>query len=105
VPKTVGPLSLDAMGKAWVPAGGAGDKADAYVRPVEDVADGQNLDAAVLLGYVIAHELGHLLIGPGHSADGVMRARWGRNEFQALRQRWLRFNRTDAERIRMAAGK
>lgn len=105
VPKTAGPLSLDAMGKAWVPESGSGDKADAYVRAVEDMAERHQVQAGVLLGYVMAHELGHLLGGPGHSPDGVMRASWGSAEVQALRQRWLRFNPADAQRLRYAAAR
>ena len=45
-----------------------------------------------LLGYVIAHELGHLLIGAGHRPNGIMRASWGKNELDALNRRHLKFN-------------
>jgi hypothetical protein len=35
-------------------------------------------DTALVLGCVIAHELGHLLLGPrGHSMGGIMQAHWG----------------------------
>lgn len=35
-------------------------------------------DNALILGCVIAHELGHLLLGDhGHSIAGIMQARWG----------------------------
>ena len=38
-------------------------------------------DLGAILGNVIAHELGHLLIpGQAHSPEGLMRANWGRNE-------------------------
>jgi hypothetical protein len=34
-------------------------------------------DVAVVLGCVIAHEIGHLLLGPhGHSVHGIMQGRW-----------------------------
>ena len=37
-----------------------------------------NDDTALVLGCVIAHELGHLLLGPyGHSIGGIMQAQWG----------------------------
>ncbi len=36
-----------------------------------------------ILGPAVAHELGHLLLrARGHSAVGIMRARWGRADFQ-----------------------
>ena len=35
-------------------------------------------DARTILGYVIAHELGHLLLGSNsHSSGGIMRSPWG----------------------------
>ena len=35
-------------------------------------------DARIILGCVIAHELGHLLLGSNsHSCAGIMRSRWG----------------------------
>lgn len=40
-------------------------------------------DAAVILGCVIAHELGHLLLGTHrHSITGIMQARWGVEQTQ-----------------------
>jgi len=44
-----------------------------------------------VLGLVIAHELGHLLLGTGHSASGIMRARWGLNDWVLARQDKLSF--------------
>jgi hypothetical protein len=31
----------------------------------------------LMLGRVIAHEIGHALLGPEHSSQGIMQARWG----------------------------
>lgn len=31
----------------------------------------------MMLGRVIAHEIGHALLGPEHSSQGIMQARWG----------------------------
>ena len=43
-------------------------------------------DARIILGYVIAHELGHLFLGSNsHSSAGIMRSPWGRKQVrQAL---------------------
>lgn len=48
----------------------------------------------------MAHELGHLILGPGHSIDGVMRATWRRKQLDALDKRWLKFTEEDAARLR-----
>jgi hypothetical protein len=41
------------------------------------------VDGAMVLGYAIAHEIGHLLLGTNaHGAAGLMRAVWSRGEIQ-----------------------
>jgi hypothetical protein len=50
-------------------------RAYAFSDRVARVAARTYTDRLVLLGSVIAHELGHVLLGtPGHAADGIMRA-------------------------------
>ena len=40
-------------------------------------------DSASVLGFAVAHELGHLLLGTNtHAAAGLMRAVWSRNDLQ-----------------------
>ena len=34
----------------------------------------------LMLGRVIAHEIGHILLGPEHSSQGIMQARWGNEQ-------------------------
>jgi hypothetical protein len=58
------------------------------------------MDSGVLLGYIIAHELGHLLLGPGHAPSGIMRATWDMNDLEAIRQGRLKFSREECARIR-----
>jgi hypothetical protein len=54
----------------------------------------------VILGYAIAHELGHLLLrDPGHSISGIMQPQWGDEQIrQALTGR-LRFTSQQAKLI------
>jgi hypothetical protein len=99
-PRATKSVSLEEMGRAFVSDDSAGFLADAYVPAVQAVAERYQADAGMLLGFVIAHELGHLILGPGHTPDGIMCARWEGKEVRALRQRWLRFNRTQAQSIR-----
>lgn len=49
-----------------------------YVRldQIEQYADEHPVSATHLFGLVIAHELGHLLLAPGHSRTGLMTAVW-----------------------------
>jgi len=99
---TVGPAALDVMGEAFVEQGDSGNTAEAYLRAIRAKAELYHTDAGVLLGFVLAHELGHLLLGPGHTPDGLMQAVWGRKQIDALRQRRFGFSPQCAERIRLA---
>ena len=49
-------------------------------------------DTALVLGCVIAHELGHLLLGAhGHSIRGIMQAHWGMEQTQLALMSQLSF--------------
>ena len=50
----------------------------AYYGPV---GGGLETAQAVILGHVMAHEIGHVFLGPGsHSRKGIMRVPWGRKQ-------------------------
>jgi hypothetical protein len=100
-PRTVSLASLDVMGQAFVEDRG-GYMADPYYQAVQATAQLYNGDPGVLPGFVIAHELGHLLLGPGQTLDGVMQAAWGQKQMDALSQRWLKFSNGSSQRIRRA---
>jgi hypothetical protein len=101
-PVKAGSSSLDAMGKSFVVDASGGNMADAYCLAVQSFAEQRHTEPGVLLGFVIAHELGHLLLGPGHTPDGVMQAVWGDKQSDALRQRWLKFSKESTRRIKLA---
>jgi hypothetical protein len=58
-------------------------------------ASQMEVDAAVLLGAVIAHELGHLLFGRSHTHSGVMSPRLGPKEIRLASRGELRFENGD----------
>ena len=84
--------SLDVMGMAFTADGVAGNMVDAYYGAIEGFAKGRQADAAEVLGYVVAHEIGHLLLGAGHSAGSIMTAVWDSKTLAAARQHWLTFS-------------
>lgn len=53
-----------------------------------------------LLGRVIVHELGHLLLGPGHSRGGIMKAHWGPEDLHRSNLGMLNFTSEQAALIR-----
>lgn len=52
------------------------------LRLVQSTTDSRS-NVSVILGYVIAHEIGHLLLGQdAHSANGIMQAHWDNQQVQ-----------------------
>ncbi len=71
------------LGNAVVTPGEGGVLATVYLQHVVRVAQDAGSDVAVLLGRVIAHEIGHLMMHtPAHAPHGVMRANWTRHEIR-----------------------
>ena len=59
------------------------------------------MDASQLLGHVMAHEMGHLLLPYGaHSVAGLMRPDWDRSQVQAANRGLLTFMPDQAGLIR-----
>ena|ERR1019366_425162 len=67
------------LGRSIVDAEG-GYHADAFVPAVRAQAAGFGLPFDFLMGYAVAHEIGHCLLGPGHSYAGLMRGAWNRKD-------------------------
>ncbi len=57
------------------------------------------VDAALLLGAAMAHELGHLLFGRSHTHGGVMSPRLGPKEMELAARGELRFERSNQRLI------
>jgi hypothetical protein len=91
--------STDSAGFAVPPNdGGVGTYAGIFYERVRHIA--VSIGEGRALGHVIAHEIGHLLLGTGrHSARGIMTPDWGRREMMLAAQGRLRFDLD--ERVRM----
>ena len=75
--------------------------ATVYLGRVSAIADGRKYRRSVVLGAIMAHELGHLLLGANsHSARGLMALPWGPRLLTAADQGTLGFSKGEAARIR-----
>jgi hypothetical protein len=86
-----------------VPAGenGIGRLAYAFHERIEASAQRHGTDPAKILGYVMAHEVGHILLARGaHSFTGIMRSHWNRFEILSIERSLLRFTNEQARSIR-----
>src|SRR6185437_16219416 len=55
-----------------------------FVPAVRAQAAGLGVTFERLLGYAVAHEAGHCLLGPGHSYAGLMRSPWNRKDADGM---------------------
>lgn len=78
--------------------------ASVFFKRIENLTlglDGDEHETPVLLGDVIAHEIGHLLLGTNsHSATGIMSARWDREYLRLARMGFQRFSPEQSSAMR-----
>ncbi len=66
---------------------------------IQIVATREGVSAHMLLAYVFAHEIAHLL-GAVHEPAGVMHDRWGSLELRRLERVYLKFDKKQRDHIR-----
>ena len=77
-----------------------------YWTSIEELARTNKLSPSLLLGAVMAHEIGHVLLGSGlHSLSGIMRERWGTSEYHSISLGQLQFTPEEAARMRASIRK
>lgn len=102
-PNTRCPFGPSHLGYAATSEEG-GVLATIFFHRVEELAWGA--DVSFALGYAIAHELGHLLLGydrrngSPHSASGLMRAPWQRDDLKRKARETMQFTPEDAGLLR-----
>jgi hypothetical protein len=67
---------------------------------VEDVASEVHDPMTRILGHVIAHELGHLLLGPAHSSSGIMQGTWSHEALRFMDRNPLLFTSSQSGQLR-----
>jgi hypothetical protein len=94
------PYHRDTFGISEVYSDRIGSLSYVFYNRVEEQTE--NLDLrAVLLGHIMAHELGHLLLGPtSHSPKGIMCAVWRPEDLRNAEQGVLLFTPDQSKRLR-----
>ena len=89
------------LGAAVPLPNGFGRRASVFYHRVDELAESGQASRALLLGHVMAHEIGHLLLGVNsHSATGLMHVPWGRAQRERASLGTLLFTDKEAEQIR-----
>jgi hypothetical protein len=88
---------LDVLGTALLDDKGGGFFACVYYDHVRRLAEHRALGSEVL-GAVLAHEIGHLLLGSNrHSVSGLMSAHWQANELRAISEGAMDFGTAESK--------
>jgi len=91
----------EVFGVAFLSDEGTGCYSDVFYNRALDLHADWNVGLADILGNVVAHELGHLLLGSNsHSGAGIMRAHWQGEELHRLSRGNLWFTSEQSNQMR-----
>ncbi len=76
---------VEAMGHALLPLDEPGCYVVAFYGNVQRITENTGtIGAGELLGCVIAHEIGHLLLGPQHVQGTIMKGQWNESDLKLM---------------------
>jgi hypothetical protein len=82
-----------------------GAYATVFLKLAEDEAAETNLPRILVLSYAAAHEVGHLLLGEeAHTPQGLMKAHWETDDFQAMAQNRFHFTPEQTQELKRRYG-
>ncbi len=93
----------DSFGFALYPDDGSfATVANVFGHDAEQLANRRGTRLGVILGHLVAHELGHLLLGAGsHSSSGIMHVPWHLKELEIISRGLMMFTPQEADRMRI----
>jgi hypothetical protein len=90
-----------ACGVAYLASDGTGQYGDIFWNRARDLQANSNVDLASILASIIAHELGHLLLGSNaHAISGIMQGHWEDDELRRIGMGSLLFLPAEGKRMR-----
>ena len=91
---------MEALGTAVINTDGTPPSAAfAYWEAIREHAT-DRIDEPTLLGHVMAHEVGHLLLGATHTPYTVMAPRWASRDYVLMKAGYMNFSRQQAKVLR-----
>lgn len=94
-------MSDEIFGAAFLGEDGVGRQTDIFYDRLNDLHEDWNISLSELLGNVMAHEIGHLLLGfHAHSPSGIMRPVWSPAELWQAERGGLFFSADQSKLIR-----
>ena len=100
-PNVASSTSDTALGVAYLASDGTGRYGDVFWKRAQDLRRNSKVDLASILASVMAHEVGHLLLGSNaHAISGIMQAHWERGELRRISMGSLLFLPEQGKRMR-----
>jgi hypothetical protein len=91
---------IDVLGVAPLDTNGVGFYGYVFYDRIQQMAEKRKL-ASTLLGHVLAHEIGHLLLRSGkHSISGIMSGRWAGGELRKISEGAMFFEAHESKVMR-----
>jgi hypothetical protein len=88
------------FGASFLDEHGSGVYGDIFFDNAQRMSEAAHVSVGDMLGHVIAHELGHLLLGrDAHSQIGIMRPHWAKEELKSLAMGKLLFTNEQRRQI------
>jgi len=94
-------IGADIFGEAFLDGAGRGAYSNVYYNNLAANREHAQLSDGDMLGFVIAHEVGHLLLGSNsHSPSGLMQARWDSSALHSALHNTLFFTPAQSATLR-----
>jgi hypothetical protein len=95
------PVAASPMAQAVAyPLRSSGTRITLYKDRLSSLIQRNPIFAAPVLGHVLAHEIGHVLLRSSqHSSEGLMKSFWCAQEQSDMRRRFLRFTESETAQI------
>jgi hypothetical protein len=77
-----------------------GSQADVFYESIKELHQNMPGQPAIILGHVMSHEIGHLLLGTNsHSPSGIMRAQWDKQQIGLAAAGRMYFDESQSRRM------
>ena len=95
-------LNTEVFGVSFLDPAGNGTYADIFLEPIVRIRGvNHDVSTATILGNVMTHEVGHLLLGSNaHTPSGIMRGHWEHDDLLGIRAAEMQFTKEQAQRIK-----
>jgi hypothetical protein len=99
--RDTGQIGEGIFGAAFLGNDGHGQYADIFFDRIRRLSEDSEVSLPDLFGYVVAHEIGHLLLGPkAHTWLGIMKASWRHEQLGKIQRGDLRFSDKESKAMR-----